>query len=246
MKILLVAAKDEFFNLLSFHLTPLGSTLEHARDPVRAIENIDSIDPQCIIFHTGDFPRHWKPLLSLVRMRKSKEETVFILATPKGFELEEAAKAAHLGANGIVGLNLSDKKELYRLEEIFRRYRAVEDKRNFTRFVPLVESELGFMFTNPRRLALVTGKIREISIQGASFLPLRASSVEDLSTGDQLPRCSLKIGDEIVSATCKLTRNRDELGLQFISLEEEGRKALLGYIKSRSERALKSATAARN
>ena len=50
--------------------------------------------------------------------------------------MEDAAKAAHLGVNGILQENFVDKQELYRLEEIIRRYRSVQDKRNFTRLVP--------------------------------------------------------------------------------------------------------------
>ena len=94
------------------------------------------MQPQTILFDAVDFPRHWKPLLKLVRDKKPREEVIFLLVTASDFPMEDGAKAAHLGANGILGRNLSDKKELYRLEEIIRRYRSVRDKRNYTRLVP--------------------------------------------------------------------------------------------------------------
>lgn len=238
---LLVAAEDRFASVLGYHLTPLGFTLEHVEDPVRAIASLDDIDPQAILFSAGDYPRHWKALLKLARERKPKEELIFILATPPGFELEDAAKAAHLGVNGLVGEDLTDKAELYRLEEIIRRYRSVKDKRNFARLVPGGQAELGLAFTHPRRLALVTGKVREISIQGASFSPGRASVVEDLAVGAEIPRCSLKVGEQVFSLDCRLTRNGADLGVQFMSFGEGGHHALLTYIQSRSERALKEA-----
>ena len=147
--------------------------------------------------------------------------------------------------NGILTGKFSDRQELYRLEEIVRRYRSVNDKRNFTRLVPQEEDELGFAFTHPRRMALVTGRIREISIQGSSFLPSRPSAVGDLAVGNEIKDCSLKIEDRIISITCKVTRNRAELGFQFLSFEEGGHHALLSYIQSRSERALKSVTSAK-
>jgi hypothetical protein len=244
MKMLLVAAEDRFANVLGYHLTPLGFTLEHADDPVAAIARLDDIDPRAILFSAVDFPRHWKPLLKIAREGKGKEELIVILATPPDFEMEDAAKAAHLGVNGLVGGDLSDKRELYRMEEIIRRYTPVKDKRSFARVVPESEEELGFAFTHPRRLTLVAGKVREISIQGASFLPWRAAVVEDLEVGVEIPRCSLKVGDELVGMDCRLTRNREDLGLQFLSFAEGGHRALLAWIQSRSERALKAASSA--
>jgi len=243
MKMLLVAAGTDFANVLGYHLGPLGFTLELSDDPVQAIERLDEIDPQAILFHAGDFPRHWKPLLQIARMKKPREELVFILLAPRDFAMEEAAKASHLGVNGILGTNVADKRELYRLEEIVRRYRSVSDKRSFTRLVPSEPEELGFAFTHPRRLFLVMGRVREISIQGSSFLPGNPSAVADLEAESEIPRCSLKIQDRIISVACKVTRNREELGFQFLSFEEGGHSALLGYIQSRSARALASATA---
>ncbi|HTP57455.1 MAG TPA: hypothetical protein VMM82_00970, partial [Spirochaetia bacterium] len=205
-------------------------------------EMLDSIDPQAILIHAGDFPRQWKPLVRLARDRKPREELILLLVAPQDFPVEDAAKAAHLGVNGILSDNLTEKNELYRLEEIVRRYRSVSDKRNFTRLVPQSADELGFAFTHPKRLALVTGRVKEISIQGSSFLPARPSAVADLSAGTEIRNCSLKIDTKIITVTCKLTRNREELGFQFLSFEEGGHQALLAYIQARSERALKNAT----
>ncbi len=239
---ILVAAGGQHISAIAYHLKPLGFTLEHFSDPITVIERLDEIDPQAILFHAGDFPRHWKALLQIARKKKPREDLVFLLVAPKDFEMEDAAKAAHLGVNGIMQENYVDKQELYRMEEIIRRYRSLQDKRNFTRLVPQQPDELGFAFTHPRRLAFVNGRVREISIQGSSFLPARASAVSDLAVGTEIRECSLKVEDTIISVTCKVTRNREELGFQFLSFGEGGHHALLKYIQSRAERALKSAT----
>jgi hypothetical protein len=243
MKMILVAAGSQHVSAIAYHLTPLGFTLEHFSDPLKVIERLEEIDPQAILFHAGDFPCHWKPLLQCARKYKSREELIFLLIAPKDFEMEEAAKAAYLGVNGIMQENFVDKQELYRMEEIIRRYKSMQDKRNFTRLVPQQPDELGFAFTHPRRLAFVNGRVREISIQGSSFLPARASAVADLAVGTEIRDCSLKVEDAIISVTCKVTRNREELGFQFLSFGEGGHHALLKYIQSRAARALKSATA---
>ena len=244
MKMILVAAGGDSATSLGYHLKPLGFTVEHYKDPLLVIENLDSIDPQAILYHAGDFPRHWKPLLRLAREKRPREELIFLLIAPKDFPQEDAWKAAHLGVNGILGEDLASRQVLYQLEEIVRRYRSVSDKRNFTRLVPQAQDMLGFAFTHPRRMSLVTGRVREISIQGSSFLPARASAVADLEVGSELKSCSLKIEDQIISVTCRVTRNRAELGFQFLSFEEGGHHILLSYIQTRSHRALKSATSA--
>ena len=238
---ILVAAAREKATALGYHLKPLGFSIEHYQNPVRVIQHLDEMDAQAILVDAGDFPRHWKPLLKLARERMPREDLIFLLAAPEDFAVEEAAKAAHLGVNGILGPNLSDKEELYRLEEIIRRYRAVQDKRNFSRLVPRDPDELGFAFTHPRRLAFVSGRVREISIQGSSFLPAIPSAVQDLDAGTELKDCSLKVGDRLIAVNCKVTRNREEMGFQFLSFEEGGHHALLGYIQSRAQRALKGA-----
>ncbi len=240
---ILVSAGGQHVSALAYHLKPLGFALEHFTDPIKVVERLEEIDPQAILFHAGDFPRHWKALLQIAREAKPREDLIFLLVAPKDFEMEDAAKAAHLGVNGILQENFVDKQELYRMEEIIRRYRSVQDKRNFTRLVPQQPDELGFAFTHPRRLAFVNGRVREISIQGSSFLPARASAVSDLEVGTEIRDCSLKVEDAIISVTCKVTRNSEELGFQFLSFGEGGHHALLKYIQSRGERALKSATA---
>ena len=244
MKLLLVAARGQQAAALAYHLTPLGFTLEHQTDPVYVIEHLEQLDPQAILIHAGDFPRHWKPLVKLARDKRSRESLICLLAAPNDFAVEDAAKAAHLGVNGIIGADLADKKELYRLEEIVRRYRSVSDKRSFARVVAQDTDELGFAFTHPQRMAFVTGKVREISIQGSSFLPARPSAVADLSVGTEIRNCSLKVEDKVIAVTCKVTRNREELGFQFLSFEEGGHHTLLNYIQSRSERALQAAARA--
>jgi hypothetical protein len=246
MKMLMVAASDQYTADLAYHLKPLGFELERISDPVRALEELEEIDPQAILCNAADFPRHWKALVKLGREKKNKEELIFILVAPRNFDLDEAAKAAHLGVNGIIGENLTDKQELFRLEELVRRYHSVKDKRSFQRLVPSEVDILGFAFTHPLRLSLVMGTLREISIQGASFYPTQPSAVSDLPVGHEIHDCSLKIGQDVIHVTCRLTRNRDELGFQFLSFEEGGHHKLLTYIQERPERALKRALAAQS
>jgi len=242
MKLLLVAGSKDYANVLGYHLKPLGFELEQETDPVRAIERFEKLAPQTILFDAVDFPRHWKPFLKLVREERPRDEVVFLLIAARDFPQEDVAKAAYLGVNGIMGQDLSDKRELYRLEEIIRRYRSVRDKRNYTRLVPSVSERVGFAFTHPTRRALVTGSVSELSIQGSSFLPGLPGAATDLPIGIEIPHCSLRVEDAIISVDCRLTRNREELGFQFLGFSEGGHTTLLRYVQTRAQRDLKNAT----
>src|SRR5512143_2296141 len=99
MKMILVAASRETATALGYHLKPLGFSIEHHQNPVRVIQHLDELDAQAILVHAGDFPRHWKPLVKLVREKMPREDLIFLLVAPEDFAVEEAAKAAHLGVN---------------------------------------------------------------------------------------------------------------------------------------------------
>ncbi len=241
MKVLLIALKDDFKNLLNYHLNPVGFEIVHYRDPVKALDNLEELNPDLILFNSVDFPRHWKPLLEYLRNIRSKEETVFILIKKDSMGLDEIAKATHLGANGFVSENLSDKQEIYRLEELFRRYKNIKDKRKFHRLIPGECDRIALLFTHPAKTVLINGTIHEISISGASFKPENASLTEDIPIGRIIKHCSLRIAGDIINIDCRVTRNSEELGLQFNSFSAGGHKKLFRYIQDKPKRELEYA-----
>lgn len=238
MKVLIVSQSEGIKNLLSYHLKPVGFDVVHYNDPVKAIDNLEELDPEMILYHTGDFPRHWKPLLKLLRQKKAKEETVFILLKGADFPFEEAAKASHLGINGIIDANLQEKQQVLQLEELFRRYRSIKDQRRFHRLVPNALDKLQLLFTHPYTLAIITGSLSEVSIKGASFKPSDPLATQDLKRGQEIPVCTLRVGEHIISILCQVTRNNGEMGLQFRSFETGGHHKLFQYIQTRADREL--------
>ncbi len=241
MKLIIIAKNDEIKNFLSYHLKPVGFEVFDFDSPLEVIDNMDEIAPDMILFHAGDFPREWKPLLKLLRDTKNKEEVVFILLKPDNFPFEEAAKANHLGVNGIISADFQEKQQVHQLEELFRRYRSLKDQRRFHRLAPGPQDRIKLMFTHPYKLSIVTGKLMEISIQGASFMPDDPSQTRDLKRGQELPLCSLRVGDDVISLLAQISRNKKEIGLQFRSFETGGHHKLFQYIQSHSERELKNA-----
>ena len=240
MKLLVISAEESLKHRLAYHFKPMGFEVVHYTDPVKAIDNLEELDPEIILYSAVDFPRQWKPMLTVLRDLRDREECVFILLTEDP-PYEEGAKAVHLGVNGLVDATLPEKQQIHQLEELFRRYRSVSDKRRFHRLLPTAEERLALVFSHPRRLCLVTGSLNEISIQGASFQPANPSLTADLRRDEEIPLCTLRLEDDIISLSCRITRNDSDMGLQFRSFATGGHHKLFRYIQGRSERELKQA-----
>jgi len=240
MKLLVVARRKDLKDLITYHLNPIGFEVVYFSDPVKVIDSIDELQPDMLLFNAVDFPRHWKPLLKILREKLSKEQAVFVILA-KNPPYEEAAKATFLGANGIIDAGLPGKQQMQRLEELYRRYGSLKDKRRFHRLIPTEEDSLKLIFSHPRTLAIITGTIAEISIKGASFRPHDPSLAADLRRDDALQHCTLKVAEDPISVIARVTRNDDDIGLQFRSFETGGHHKLFEYIQSRSQRELRTA-----
>ena len=240
MKLLVVAQREGLKDLIAYHLNPIGFEIIYFSDPVKVIDNIDELEPDLLVFNAIDFPRHWKPTLKLLREKLSKDQAVFVILA-KDPPFEEAAKAIFLGANGIIDANLTEKQQMQRLEELYRRYGSLKDKRRFHRLIPTDADKLKLIFSHPRTLAVVTGSLAEISIKGASFRPHDPSLTADLHRDDQLQHCTLRVEDEQIAVAARISRNGEDIGLQFKSFETGGHHKLFEYIKNRSQRELKTA-----
>jgi methylmalonyl-CoA mutase cobalamin-binding subunit len=242
MKALVIARNEALKNLLAYHLKPLGFEVTYFGDPVKALDELERLEPEMILTSAVDFPRHWKTLAKVLRERRSKEECVFVLLAGS-LPFEDAAKATHLGVNGIIGADLSDRQQVRQLAQLYRRYRSVKDQRRFQRLVPGPRERLQLVFVHPRKSAIITGSLSEISIQGAGFKPADPESTADLRRGEEIALAALRVGEEVVTLACQVSRNRGELGLQFNSFEPGGHHKLFRYIRSRSSRELQEAIA---
>jgi len=234
MELILVSTDTGFRDLLQFHLKRIGIEVVQFGDPVALTQRLDELVPEMVLFDAGEFPRHWKPLLSLIRERRTKEEAVFVLIQGPDFGVDEAAKATHLGANGILSPESTQKHEIYRLEEMFKRYKSLADQRRFQRYILHAGDHVGMVFTHPEARVMVLGEVKELSIKGLSFTPLFPGRISDLPSDTYLRACSLRVGDQIVTIDCRVCRSAGDLGLQIESFGEGGHHALQTYLRTRS------------
>jgi len=242
MKIMLVVEKPETIEVLEMHLQPRGFEFLKYKNPIKAMDNIDESQPDIVLFSAEDFPRHWKPFIKLLREEKPKEETVFILLVGEDFPFEEAAKAVHLQVNGILNEDFRDSHKMKHLEGLLSRYKMIKDNRREPRYMPFIYDEIEFIFTHPVSMKLITGIVFDISPTGINFTPDSLHLISDLEAEDEIPHCSLRIGDEILAVSGKVIRNAKNLVLEFPGISSEVSGIIGDYIANRAERELQQVT----
>ncbi len=231
MKLLLILASDEIHETIATCVKPLGFELIRYKHVLKAMDNIDEIDPTGIIISAEDFPRHWKTVVQFVRAERPKETTPIVILRGNNFPLEETSKAFYLGVSGIVSENLNESMEIDRLLSILGRYVPLDEKRKAKRYKMEKDSHMDFMFTNPNNGRIITGEIKSISSTGISFQPDQPGLLDNISLSMDIPHCSLRIGEEIISPVCRLIRSGRIISLEFDSISKSERQLLNDYLE---------------
>jgi DNA-binding response OmpR family regulator len=232
MKLLLVLGSDESYDLISLYVKPLGFELIRYHHVLKAMDNVEEIDPSAIIISARDFPRHWKILVQFVRSQRSKEDCPIIILKREDFPLEESSKAFFLGVSGIITEALDVPEEIDRLQGILSRYIPVEEKRKTRRYHTGPWRRFGLFIVNPVDGAVISGEVKTISTAGLSFLPANPAMTRDLSLHMALPECSLRAGDTILSPVCRLVRTGRIISLEFASFPDGEQKTLEDYLEA--------------
>ncbi|MGA2545124.1 MAG: PilZ domain-containing protein [Rectinemataceae bacterium] len=240
MKALLLIESDRIADIARFYLRPLGFETVRYRNPVKTIDNLEEINPDAIVVSARDFPRHWKVLAQAVRAEKSKDECVIVLLKGEAFPLEEAAKASNIGINGIVKDKLDDRREQARFQQLLKRYMVVDEERAADRIMPSAWDRLDFMFAHPVSLSPISGKLEAISPTGLSFVADIPALASDLAAGDLIEDCSMRVGADILSLSCRVAHSGRVLGLEIETMADDDRSRLEDYLASCPEREMQA------
>ncbi len=231
MKAMLIADTDSAEKTISGYLKPLGFDLIRYRSAVKALDNIDEIKPDAIFVSTGDFPRHWKTIVQYVRSDTGKDRTVVILLVNARFTSDDADKALHIGVQAFVSENLEAAEDEPKLMEIFSRYKPIDSGKGSVRYeYKALSDDAAFMFTNPLTDAIITGRIEGFESGSLLFRPDTPSSIAELSEGDELTECSLKVGDDILSPECRILKGGTLMRIELAKMRESERKILGSFI----------------
>jgi len=236
MKALFLIENDRIADIARFYLRPLGFETIRYRNPVKAADNLEEIDPDAIVISARDFPRHWKILSGMMRIKKDKDQCVIVLLKGDFFPIEEAAKAAFLGINGVVKDDLDDRREQSRFQQLLKRYIVVDEERAADRIQPSAWNKLDFIFSHPRSLAPISGRLELISSTGLSFIPDSPALVADLFVGELIEDCSMRVGPDIVDLSCIVAHPGRVLGLEIHRIADDDKSRLDDYLASCPER----------
>ena len=218
MKLLLIFAADDNCNTISGCVRPLGFEMIRYRQVLKAMDNIDEINPSAIVVSARDFPRHWKFLVQFVRTERANEICPIVILKGCNFSTQEMTSAYFLGVSGIIDDSLNSPEEINRLKNILSHY--LEEKRKHRRFHIEPWHRAGILAVNRREKSLVTGDVENISAGGLSFVPFNSPPMGDASLNVQFDECSLRLGDSILSPVCRLVRSGERPAMEFTSFPE--------------------------
>jgi hypothetical protein len=238
MILLAVAREPKLKEILEQQFLSRGAAVIHYRNPIKAMDNLEEIQPDIVLFYTQDFPRHWKPFISFYRSLRDKEHGIAVLLTGDLFTEDEAAKAQLLGVNGLIPYPQEDHLFHSSLEEILQRYMFLEDERRLRRYTPREYDNLAFMFSHPKTFTIVTGTIIDINIESVRFFPDAPDKTADLAENNLIASCSLQMDDEILTFSARLVRNNKTMTFALENLNENDHERLAAYFSASAERAL--------
>jgi hypothetical protein len=232
MKLMLILDSDKITGLISANIKPLGFDLIRYRHVIKAMDNLEEIDPACIIISAGDFPRHWKALVQFVRYERSKEQCPIVILKKDDFSLEEASQAFFAGVSGIVAGDLLRSSVMDQLQNLLERCLNIPDKRKARRYRARPWTCLGFRMVHPAGKSIITAAVKSISSTGLSVKPDKPALTANLTCGTELHECSLQVGGDIISPVCRLIRAQPLMSMEFIFLDKVEQIILDSYLES--------------
>ena len=238
MIVLIVARETELKDMVHGQFASRGGAVIHYRNPIKAMDNLEEIQPDVILFYTQDFPRHWKPFVRFYRSLKEKENGICVLFTGDLFTEDEAAKAQLLGVNGLIPFPQEEHLIQASLEEILQRYVVLDDGRRHRRYTPREFDNIAFMFSHPDTYAIVTGTIIDINIESVRFFPDTPDKTADIREDQPISGCSLQIDDDIYTFSSRLIRNNKAMTFLLEEVDDDCRSRLSDYFSRSAERAL--------
>ena len=97
MKALIISGSSEIYDYVSPLLKEKGFDLIHYRWIVKALDNIEEIQPDIIVLSVVEYPRHWKTLAGFVQSGIGGNTVKVYLTETANLSVEDAAKADELG-----------------------------------------------------------------------------------------------------------------------------------------------------
>lgn len=157
----------------------------HYKNPLKAIDNLEEIEPEYVVMVSGDFPRMWKIVLSEVKSFNSSIK--FLLK-------------ADLDNESIKAFNFLKGDKFYSKEDEgleFLKSDIHGESTNSVFYPENGEVTLGFM--NPLSFSFVSGIVLEISNKHVLFKYDPDCDIDDLSNGDKVKDSTINFNDKVTN-----------------------------------------------
>lgn len=230
MKVMLVSDAAHLKPVIQESFNFHNADVIHYDNPIKAMDNIEEIEPEIVLFAATDFPRHWKPFVAYLRNTYSRRETIFILLINESFDSGEAEKAEHLQVNAVITEAGSTRQTAQRIRGIVTRYHQKLDIRSAVRYMPSRIDEIRFVFTNPYTFRIVPGEVVDISTGGLQFRPEHADETTRLDTYAVVTASSLRIGETIVPLKLKVVRVTETVAFEYVDLSLDAEQMIGSYL----------------
>ena len=200
MKVLIVSdALQESMNIQTT-LEQMGYDTICYRWLLKALDNMEEIQPHVIVINAVDYPRHWKVLVQHSRCSLKNQPKVILLTSPD-FEEEEAEKARLLGVCGcITGIG---QKNMDKLQQL------LEERKDYH---PSHGNEAKILFIHPYEGTLYSGHLIQQHHEQYNMIPDRPIS---LKTGDIIHDGSIKSDQGIKDIHAEVLEAEPELVLSL-------------------------------
>ncbi len=236
MKMMLVAGAPLLKPFLEQSFSFQQADVIHYENPIKAMDNIEEIQPEIVLFSSTDFPRHWKPFVMYLRNTYTRHEVIFVLLISDEFPAEEAEKAEYLDVNAVLDEDLTSVRTLERIRAIITRYHQNIDIRKNVRYLPGRDDDIECTFTNPYSFRFVYGTVIDISAGGLKFRPETEEILRELDPDTLLTMVSLRLGEELLSIRFRIIRITESISCEFLDLSVDTEKQIADYIQKRTER----------
>ena len=205
----------------------LGYTIIQYSHPLKALDNLEEIQPDVLVCSASDYPRHWKLLVKHLRDSRERDDAVVILTVNAQFESEEADKAVVLGVKVLYPERLETAEDFRELDSRISRYKTPPERSKVFTWVPDEDERVSFIFRHPTEFRMISGRFIELSPAGGMFRPDDPGDILGLETGRVIESGSMRVGESLLTLKTRIIRNSGALSLVFIDFEGNGFQNLL-------------------
>lgn len=188
---LIYLAKETYSNRLKSVFRSNNIETIHYRNPLKAIDNLNEIEPALLYMVKDDFPRFWKIVLSGIRENFNNSDVGFYLMG--SMDKDESEAFSYLKGN----LNLEDEEGFINVLKDLKSDSINTSISNKVYYPEEREISLGFVKQDD--FSFVNSSVIEMTENELLIQPENEDDASGIKVGDTIKDASLSVGDEVVN-----------------------------------------------